>query len=552
MPARLRKKAQGWGARIRFGEDLLRDEWFHIDLPHDQEAQAIDRLGRLQAMAKRLSEIGKHAEARGVLEEAGATRSERGFHALEQFVAEMAPELKPQRTPKTFRQVAEDLCDGTLHDLYPDEVGYRTKESRDARRSMLAAFFPAIGAKLFEQITRDDIDEAKKLIPRDVKQNTRMRYCRELRFVMQLAVEPLRLVEHVPHVSVPRETETDQFQLFYPGEEEQLAGSLVAVSLEERFLYAFLCRNGGRISETLQYTWDACDLERGRMRVAAAWTKTGRARFWDLEPDVLEALRLRRLMIPDAHLIFVPPPLRVFTRQSVYHQLKPNLLLAGITRTELHRTPEGERPMTTHDFRGSFVTLARSIGMPDIWIRDRSGHESPKQLEKYDRGVRHARERGVGWWAPMAIALGLPGACVRSTLTPSLALGPYTVQGWSKGQEMPTIPLPPTNRCALAGRPAHPINPANLGDGHPPIATDDPLGPAHFSTSVQNPPEPSGPPAPPFLSSDQLTRLLALAERAKQWDLVAAVGQALDALSRAEASNVTSLAYARRRREEGK
>lgn len=546
MSKRLRKKTQGWGGRVRFGEQLARDEWIHIDVPHDQEPTATDRLARLQAMAKRLSELGKHAEARAYLEEAGATRNERGFTAIERMVEEMAPERTAQRTPKTFRKVVTELCDGTLHELYPEEVGYRTKESRDARRTMLAAFFPALGDKLIGQITRDDIDEAKRLIPK-VKQNTRMRYCRELRKVMQLAVEPLRLCEHVPHVSVPQETETDLFQMFYPDEEEQLAGATVAVSLEERFLLAFLCRNGGRITETLQYTWDALDLERGKMRVAKAWTKTGRARYWDLEPDVLEALRIRRTMIPDSALIFVPPPLRSLTRQSVWHQLHPNLRAAGLTRSELFEAPEGERALTLHDLRGSFVTLARSIGMPDIWIRDRSGHESPKMLEKYDRGVRHARERGIGWWAPMAIALGLPGAQVRTRLGEQLggnALGPKRGQSRAKEAQTTMKTDPRTVRCVSSDGPTHPINPANSGTGSPSLDPNGTLGPAHFSISGQS---------STGLTSDQLQRLHDLSARAKQWDLVAALGLELEARAQAEAPNVSSLVAARAKRDrEGK
>src|SRR3972149_7279049 len=105
MASRLRKKTKGWGARVRFGELLGRDEWIHLDLPHDQEAVALDRLARLGVMARRLAELGKHIEARAFLEAAGAQRSERGFAAIETRGAEeMVPESAPQTTPMTFRQ----------------------------------------------------------------------------------------------------------------------------------------------------------------------------------------------------------------------------------------------------------------------------------------------------------------------------------------------------------------------------------------------------------------------------------------------------------------
>jgi len=553
MPARLRKKASGgWGARIRFGEGLLRDEWFHIDLPHDQEAQAIDRLGRLQAMAKRLSEIGKHAEARGVLEEAGATRGERGFHAIEQLVAEMAPELKPQRAPKTFRQVVQELCDGTLHELYPDEIKRRTPKGNETRRQQLATFFPVLGEKTFGEITRDDILEAKRLIPKDCMQSTRVIYLRELSYVLKRAVEPLGLCEHVPAVGIPSMGESEEFQLIYPDEEEHLVG-FAEITIEERFLYAYLPRNGGRITESLQITWDHVDLERGIIHIAKAWTKTKRARSWDLEPDVLEAFRLRRLQIPDAHLVFVPPPGREFTVQTVWNWLRKNLKLAGLDRPGLTSALDGERQFTTHDFRASFVTIARALGMPDRWIRDRSGHESAGVLEVYDRGVRHAKLQGLSWWAPMAVALGMKGAKEHSRLGRSRPeSGPKLVQSWSKAPKTSRKSMDLSFRGENAPPSSDPINTDKLALSATGLAPKEPHGPAHFSTSVHSSSSPAGPlPPAPALDSSQLTRLLALAERAKQWDLVAAVGQALDALSRTEATNVTSLADARTRRERG-
>jgi len=482
MASRLRKKAEGWGGRIRFGENLGRDEWIALDVPHDQEPQAKDRLARLQAMAKRLSEVGKHAEARVILEEAGATRAERGFRALEAMVEALSPEPAARKKVVTFRSVVQDLCDGTLHELHPDDIRYRTEQGRNARRTQLACFFPVLGDKTFDAITRDDVDEAKRLIPKGIKQNVRMRYCRELSYVMRIALEPLRLCEHVPHVSVPKQTDTDQFQLFYPDEDEQLLAA-VGITFEERFLYAWLDRHGGRISEVLQYTWEALDLERGKIRVAKAWTKTKKARYWDLEPDVLEALRLRRLQIPDAVLVFVPPAGKAFTRMTVYHQLHPNLKAAGLTRPELYETPEGERPFTTHDFRASFVTLARALGFPDRWIMDRSGHESVKVLEKYDRGVRHARKQGLHWWAPMAIALGMKGASELSTAGHDASHD--SGQARANVVQMPSKTPLLTNRCDLPWDDSHPVNPAQAVTYTPSIPPEGPLGPAGFSTSGQ-------------------------------------------------------------------
>jgi integrase len=575
MASRLRKKAQGWGARIRFGEKLARDEWIHLDVPHEEELLARDRLVRLQVMAKRLADIGQHDDARAYLEEAGKTRHERGFRAIEVMVEEMAPPSLALGPPKTFRQVVQDLCDGTLCELYPEDVIYRTKAGRDARRTKLATFFPVLGDKTFDQITQDDIDKAKQLIPRErnpehpdgIRRNTRVVYCRELRYVVnELAVEVMRLCEHTPRVKVPKSERSDVPQVLHPDEEALVAGAVVAISLEERFLYAWLARNGTRISETLQYTWECIDLDKGTIRVRKEWTKTGESRFWMLEPDVLEALRLRRRMIPDAVLVFVPPPLRVLTRGTVQQQLHPNLRKAGLDRQELFEPPDGERPISPHAFRGSFVTLCRALGLPDRWIMDRTGHESVKEFEKYDRGMRHARAQALEWWAPMALALRMPGA---NAMLPGLEvlkrLGPNPVQSWAKAYQTPRKPPIRTFRCEKVPDASNPFSTGTDGVEDPSIPPVDPLGPAQISISGQRsqstqnvPPEPPGlavGSASPQLDEHELALMHELASGQKKWALAAKLAQSLEAirLSKEAAAppNVASLDDARRRRDEG-
>ena len=528
--ARIRRKAQGWGVRIRFGEKLARDEWFPLAVSQEQEALAKDRHARLQGMAKLLDALGKHAEARVILEEAASTRNERGFRAIETMVSGLAPASPAAaKKPKTFRQVAELLSDGSLHELYPEEVLFKAEASREQSRARLAVFFPALGGKTFEEITADDLDEAKKLIPK-CKQSTRAEYLRELRRVMRVAVKPLRLVEHTPEVTVPRRGKRDLFTFLYPAEDSQVC-ACVDIPFEYRFLYAFLCRNGTRISETLRITWDHIDLVQGTIHLAAAWTKTKRARYWDLDPDVLEALKLRRKQIPDAELVFVPPPGLQMTRHAVHRRFLADLELAGLERRALFNTSEGERRLRLHDTRASFVTLARAVGMPDRWIMDRSGHESAAVLEKYDRGVRHAQEKNLGWFAPMGSALGMEGA----------ELGPKLGQSWAKAPKTPRNMSLRAVEHPRSQPPSQAINPANSGGDARSLAQEGGFGPSGFSISGQS----------SILSSDQLSELVELAQRAKRWHLVAALGKALDTLERAREQDrpkVASLESARRRK----
>lgn len=88
-------------------------------------------------------------------------------------------------------------------------------------------------------------------------------------------------------------------------------------------------------------------------------TKTGKARFWKLDPDVHSALMLRW------HQEGEPGPLRFvfrasegrrFTRQAVWHFFRKHLTAAGVTREELHTETNKRRPLRVHDLRASFVT----------------------------------------------------------------------------------------------------------------------------------------------------------------------------------------------------
>lgn len=553
MPSRLRKKQAGWGARIRFGENLARDEWIALDVPHDDEPRAADRLARLQALAKRMSEIGKHAEARKVLEEAGATRAERGFAAIELMVAEWSPELTVKRAPHTFRDVARDLCDGTLHEQYPEEIEFKSPTSLEESRTKLAVFLPVLGDKTFEELTRDDIQEAKKRVPKGLKLTTRARYLRELRRLMRIAVEPLGLCEKTPTVSVPSGQPRDVFQLLYPSEEAQLCACL-EVPIERRFLYAFLARNGGRITETLKYTFQCID-DDGVIHVAKDWTKTKRARYWPLSPDVLEAVQLRRAQMPDdATQMFVLPPatprnrLKKINRRYVLRMLILDLKTAGVTRPGLLTAIDGERKLCTHDVRASFCTLARAAGLSDRWIMDRTGHESAAVFEKYDRGVRHAREIRLGWWAPMGIALGMPGAkCLATAVTPApvVMLGPASGQRRANGHKTPANRELRTIQHGKGELPPHLINPANLGGDGRPNAAGPPFGPAEISISGQSAEASEG-------IEDALAAALEGAQAREKWDLALAIVQELGERRRARtAPQVPSLADARRRRDEG-
>ena len=532
MNSRLRIKTTGklgFGVKLRFGEKLARDEWFHLDLDHGQEEQAEDRLKRLQRMARLLNDVGAHADARAYLDEAASQRHERGFRAIEERVEKLSPAAAEQAPVMTFRKVVQQFTSGALHELYPDELKPKSSKGLERSAQQLAVFFPALGDKTFDEITRDDIQKAKLLVPKGLATTSRAVYLRELARIMRIAVEPLGLAEKTVGLKVRQASSSTLFTFLYPAEEAALAGCL-DVPFELRFLFAFMVRNGTRISETLRIDWDHIDLASGVINIAAEWTKTGVARFWDLAPDVLEALRLRRRQIPDAELVFVPPAgFRSFTRHTIWHRFLPALKTAGLTRRGIFRPDRGENQLRLHDLRASFCTLARALGRPDRWIMDRSGHENASVFEGYDRGARHARERNLGWFNPMPAALKMTAP----------ALG----QSRAKAPKMPRKEAVLTFVTETHPSPPPPINPANLGGQPPSLAQEGPFGPCGLSTLGQSSP----------LSADALSELLDLARAAKRWHLVAPLGEALEQAERVReqaSPKVTDIATARRRKED--
>jgi len=408
---RLRKKAVGWGVRLRYGQGL--DEWFSlIAVSHDDEPLAKARLARLQAMANRLKAAGRHAEARVVLEEAAAAKSETAFRAVEAAVAQLtegAPEPAAPRTKAvTFRDVVEQWTSGKLAERFPDEVATKIQASRDADLAILSTFYPALGHRPIAEITSEEAEKAKQLIPASLEHSTRRNYTARLRFIFKLAEQPLKLIEHSPIGSkfVARRRARHSFAFIYPEEEARLL-ACTGIPFEYRWLYGWLARNGSRISETLRLTWQHISLESGTVRLEASWTKTKRARLWRVDADVLIALqrRWRDEGEPVDALVFPGPAGRRLTRKTVRQRFRRDLERAEVKRAELHARTEDSRPLRVHDLRASFVTLALANGWTEQQVMDRSGHETSVQLAVYRRHARHAAELSLGWFHDLHDAL---------------------------------------------------------------------------------------------------------------------------------------------------
>lgn len=549
MHSRLRKNPHGWSVKLRTAQG---DHWFAIGLDHEAGEQAAeDRRVRLQRLANLLKAAGRGAQTRELILEAAAERAEKDFRKIEVAIEGFTPDaVAAEKGPRTFREVSEYFASGRYQDEHRDSVKKRKEAGSLAlSKARLDVFLPVLGTLPFPAITKELLAQAKKRIP-DVDVNTRRAYLHELRRILRIAHRPLDLYPAALDVELPPKGPRKVFTFLYPAEEFRLV-SCLRLPLQRRFFYAYLARNGERVTEALQITWGHMDLVNGRVRVEAAWTKTGVARFWDLDEDVLEALLI-------LHASAQPKPTdRVFVggngqpmkRGTVLYWMRKDLVTAGLERPELHAAGEGEQTLRVHDLgRSTFVTLARAMGRPDRWIMDRTGHDSVSSFEDYDRLTRHARERNLGWLAPMGRALGLAGATSQ---------GPDWARGQAYGVGQTVAKTVKTPRNAPYSPVAHERQPNALTDENPaktpsPESPETPVGPrGQPGSEVVG--QSRGQSAGEDTTVDPVERALAFAiteaTRAQRWDVVLAC---TTELSRRElhrsAPTVTSLADARARK----
>lgn len=550
--ARIRRKGSTWTVRLRYGEG--QDSWFDLNVDGGAHDVAEDRRKRLQRMANRLKAVGKSAVSREILEAAAAERTEKGFRHIEVEVEGFTPGAVDG--PQTFRQVAEYFAKGHFQDEHPDNVKKRKgAASLSLSATRLEVFYPELGALHFSQIDKTAIGRAKKRIPK-VGPNTRRAYLLDLRRILRIAAHPLELVPHALEITIPPKAPRKSFTFLYPANEYQLISS-GRVPFARRFLYAYLSRTGRRIKEVLLGTWSHVDLKAGTVRVEATWTKAGVAQFYDLDADVLEALKLRHASVSPSpsDRVFVSSTGRTMNRRSVLRWMVQDLKAVGLDqeRPELLEAGEGEQSLRIHDLgRGTFVTLARAMGQPDRWIMDRTGHESASAFELYDRPTRSARERNLGWFAPMGVALGMRGA---------VSIGPVWAEAQCYGLgQLWSIESDPTgnSRGKASVDPVH-------RERHPASITEENRQNTDAERAHLPPSAPSGPPLTPEVgqgsgpvateAASAVERALAIALEAaigaQRWDLALEVTRELGERRRARvAPAVTSLADARRKREE--
>lgn len=511
-----------WRVRLRYGAGLRG----RFILVAKSESAAEVKAARMQKMAETLSECGKHAEAKAVLDEAGAARTDRELAEVEQVVRELCAETpqKPSasrgsRTP--FKVVAEMWLSGELHTLFPRRVRKKKESSVAMDRARVAAITRQIGDMPIGSITLELAERAlDAATPPESAQATARQYAQALARILSLAVYPLQLIERspLPPDFVPPQGKSPAFSFLYPDEEAQLMVCR-RVPLSDRIVYGVLAREGLRVSEAMSLTWGDIDLVRGVLTLDKNKTDTPRA--WTLGADVVASLAAYRGGATDYDVVFPE-----FIIAGAARTFREHLLTAGVARKELHARSTERRPMRVHDLRGTFVTLALATGRSERWVMDRTGHTTSTMLSVYARPSRFAQELSLGWLQPLDQLLDI-----------TKGLG----QGLGHG-------LPMTAKTALEHRtsssapdPLRNTSEPNQAVSESGQVDADPRGPAGFPRVGQESPV-----------EIALSAALTAAIANSQWDLAQTIVQEIGERRRARVSpQVASLEAARKRRDEG-
>jgi integrase len=411
-------------ARIRLGK-LGR---VRVTVRGATPAEASRRETQLREMVRQLFEAGHGERAEAFLRKAESASDVETFRKVLSVATKLCAGkadagAASAKATKTFREVGEWWTSGDAHRDFPDHVRHSDHTMDEGRLARLYGAPVAGGTTLGDvPVDRFTIDHAQAAMTaleklraskfaRQVRRPaTRRQYAQLLNRVLTLAVWPLRVIEAnpLPRGFLPKIGKPPAYAYLYPAEDAALLASVgdapQAVPLAFRLLYGFLAREGCRLGEALDLRWRDLDLEKGVLTLDR--NKTDDARAWVLDPGVARALDAWKARLGEggSELVFVHEG-GVIVQDGLAERLRADLLVAGVTRPELHTSGENRGQFRVHDLRGTFVTLSLACGKSETWVADRTGHTSSQMINRYRRAARSATELGLGQLAPLDEAI---------------------------------------------------------------------------------------------------------------------------------------------------
>jgi len=209
------------------------------------------------------------------------------------------------------------------------------------------------------QITRDHVNDfIKKLTGKNYSQSTISGYKRSLRKMFRIAMV-LELIRKNPMENMPIPSSIERTKFFF---QEEIRKILEAASDNDyqTALALFFLQTGFRISEVTRASWEYINHSNKTIQVLG---KGNKYRIQKLPARLYEAVVKIKT---DRSLIFGK------SLKQIERDIKGVLNTARI---------DGN----SHDFRRSYATYSMQV-MPMDVLRNRMGHSSLQQLDKYTRG----------------------------------------------------------------------------------------------------------------------------------------------------------------------
>ena len=195
-------------------------------------------------------------------------------------------------------------------------------------------------------------------------------------------------------VAPPDDHPQKEGAFLYPSEFLAFVGA-AEVPLRWRRMVALAVYLGTRSGEQRAITWGDVDLEHGKIAITkqvsretgkVVTTKTGGARWPDIEPNLLPLLEaMRREATPKgangpdktAAICWMPP------EEDQADGFRKWLLVAEVKRAELHTATPTTSAIRFHDTRHTAATWMAARGASVFEIMQRTGHKSIGSVQRY-------------------------------------------------------------------------------------------------------------------------------------------------------------------------
>lgn len=197
----------------------------------------------------------------------------------------VAGELAALRMPEL--RLLEPTASPTLREAAERWQASRVDASENTRlmhRSAVRAMLPLLGSRSIDAITPSDVQELiGELAAKGRRRETIRKSVLALGMVLDFAgVQPNPARDRV-HVKLPRDEERAEIS---PPTAEHVEAVVRVLPSRYRLAALVLDGTGMRVGELERLTWGDVDEPRGRWRVSAGASKTGRARWVQVPPDL--------------------------------------------------------------------------------------------------------------------------------------------------------------------------------------------------------------------------------------------------------------------------